>query len=86
MEYDLREKRDTYERQLKEIISSDLLNVYRTTNQFKDKNIIVTGGSGGIGSILVGCYLHLGAKVVAVVKDEKKCLEMFSNYIINSIY
>jgi len=79
MEYDLREKRETYERALKEVLSSELLNNYKNTNSFKEKNIIVTGATGGIGSLLVGAYLHMGAQVVAVVRDEKKCLDMFSN-------
>ncbi len=78
MDPDLREKRDTYERTLKEIINSELLTIYRNSSTFKEKNIIVTGATGGIGSVIVGVYLYLGAKVVAVAKDEKKVLEMFS--------
>lgn len=77
MDYDLREKSETYSRVLKELLSSDLLITYRQNNSFKDKNIIVTGGSGGIGSVVVGAYLYLGAHVCAVVKDEKKALEIF---------
>jgi len=79
MEYDLKEKRDTYEKVVRELISSELLVTYKNSNAFKDKNIIVTGATGGIGSVLVGAYLYLGAKVVAVVRDEKKVLEMFNS-------
>ena len=70
MDIDLREKREVYERPIGEVKNSEILAPYKNSGKFKDKNIIVTGCTGGIGSILFGAYLNLGAKVCAVVRDE----------------
>lgn len=53
------------------------------SNCFKDQNIIVTGGTGGIGSIVVETLIKLGAKVCIISRSERKVLGTFktsSNY------
>ena len=48
---------------------------------YKDKHIIVTGATGGIGSLLTSALLSLGAKIVAIVRDESKLKSMFEKNI-----
>ena len=48
---------------------------------YKDKHIIVTGATGGIGSLLTSTLLSLGAKIVAIVRDESKLKSMFEKNI-----
>ena len=50
-------------------------------NYYKDKGVIITGSTGGIGSLLASTLIELGARVVAVVKNEKKLKEMFDSNI-----
>ena len=50
-------------------------------NYYKGKGIIITGATGGIGSLLTSVLIELGARVVAVVKNEKKLKEMFDSNI-----
>ena len=38
--------------------------------QFKDKNIIITGGSGGIGSVLVKEFLRQGARILVLDTED----------------
>ena len=80
---DRKEKKDSYIRHMKEIISSELLNYYKNDNSFKDKNFIITGATGGIGSLVVGSLIHMGARVTAIAKDERKVTEMFGKQYID---
>ncbi len=50
--------------------------LHENPQYYKDKHIIITGATGGIGSILLATLVRLGAKIVALVKDVKKCYEM----------
>ncbi len=45
-------------------------------NNFSNKNIIVTGGSSGIGSALVKELVDLGANVWVIARNEDKILEL----------
>ena len=56
---------------------------YENPNYYKDKGIIITGATGGIGQLLTKTLIELGARVVAVIKNEKKGKEMFESYISN---
>src|SRR5690348_1167492 len=47
---------------------------------FKDKNIIVTGGTGGIGAPLAEALIKCGARVCIIAKNEKKVIEKFDKY------
>ena len=47
-------------------ISEQSLNHYKANGSFKGKNVIVTGATGGIGSILVQTLCELGANVVII--------------------
>ena len=51
------------------------------TDYYKNKHIIITGATGGIGSILTSALLTLGAKVVAIMRDVEKLKSLFSKYI-----
>ena len=55
----------------------DYLEYYRSQNFFQNKNCIVTGATGGVGSLLIQYLCDLGANVVAFVKDEKKFINIF---------
>ena len=45
---------------------------YWSTNEFKDKHIILTGGTGGIGQHVLKSLLQLGAKLVCVSRNKEK--------------
>src|SRR5689334_8207242 len=53
---------------------------------FKDKNIIVTGAYGGIGSLVTEALLRCGAHVIAVGRNEKKMLTKFEKYVRDKEY
>jgi FlaA1/EpsC-like NDP-sugar epimerase len=48
---------------------------YQNKNYFKGKGVLITGATGGIGSLLMKTLVDLGARVVVLVKDEKKLKE-----------
>ena len=48
---------------------------------YKNKHIIITGATGGIGSLLTSTLLTLGAKIVAIIRDEEKLKSLFSKNI-----
>ena len=48
---------------------------------YKDKHIIVTGATGGIGVVLTSALLTLGAKVLAIIRDVEKLKSLFSKNI-----
>lgn len=62
-------------------ISEQSLNHYKANGSFKGKNVIVTGATGGIGSILVQTLCELGANVVIIARNEKKVLNLFQHLI-----
>jgi len=58
--------------------SPDFFTNQTTFNSFKGKNIIVTGATGGIGSVVVENLVQLGANVTAISRSEKKVLDKLS--------
>ncbi len=50
---------------------------YIKDKSFVGKNVIVTGGTGGIGSRIAESFLKCGAKVVVISKTEKKVLSKY---------
>ena len=56
---------------------------YQNKNYFKGKGVLITGATGGIGSLLMKTLVDLGARVVVLVKDEKKLKETLISKKIN---
>jgi NAD(P)-dependent dehydrogenase (short-subunit alcohol dehydrogenase family) len=56
---------------------------YENKNYYREKGVLITGAAGGIGSLLTATLVHLGARVVALVKDEKKLTDALNVYKIN---
>ena len=56
---------------------------FENPEYYKNKGVIITGATGGIGSLLASTLTEFGARVVAVVKNEKKLKEMFNPIIEN---
>lgn len=56
-----------------------------SANTFKNKNILITGGTGGIGRVLVDNLLNLGANIQVISHDKQKLNQVFSNYIKNRL-
>lgn len=56
-----------------------------SVNTFKNKNILITGATGGIGRVLVENLLNLGANIQVISHDKQKLSQVFSNYIKNKI-
>ena len=66
-------------------MKTESIEYYKNENPeyYKDKGVIVTGATGGIGSLLTSTLIELGAKVVAIAKDENKLKEIFNSQIKN---
>ena len=64
-------------------MKEESLYYYENKNFYSGKGVLITGATGGIGSLLMATLVHLGAKVVALVKDKKKLKEIMNNYKIN---
>ena len=47
----------------------------------KDKYVLVTGSSSGIGKGITAKLLYLGAKVVGISRDHKKSIIQHDNYV-----
>ena len=64
-------------------MNNESLSYYLNENPdyYKNKHIIITGATGGIGYILTSALLTLGAKVVAIMRDVEKLKSLFSKYI-----
>ena len=62
------------------------IDYFNKERSFKNKNIIVTGASGGIGSLVTEALIKCGAKVIAVGKNEKKILTKFEKYAKDPFY
>ena len=62
---------------------NESISYYKNHNPeyYKDKHIIITGATGGIGSLLTSTLLTLGAKIVAIIRDEVKLKSLFPNQI-----
>ena len=60
-------------------MKEESLYYYENKNFYKGKGVLITGATGGIGSLLMATLVHLGARVVALVKDEKKL--KLNNYL-----
>ena len=56
---------------------------FENPEYYKDKGVIVTGATGGIGSLLTSTLIEFGARVVAVVKNEKKLRKKFNTNLNN---
>ena len=59
------------------------INNYLKTNTFKNKNIIITGASGAIGSEVIKKFLLCGAKIVGLVHSLNKISQDFNHFIAN---
>ena len=64
-------------------MKEESLYYYANKNYYKGKGVLITGATGGIGSLLMSTLVHLGARVVALVKDEKKLKETLNHYNID---
>ena len=53
---------------------------YLKSNTFKNKNVIVTGATGSIGSHVVQKLLQCGAKVVGFIHNQNKVVDYFQQY------
>ena len=60
-------------------MKEESLYYYANKNFYKGKGILITGATGGIGSLLMLTLVKLGARVVALVKDERKLKEILNN-------
>ena len=50
-------------------------------NYYKNKNIIITGATGGIGTVLVETLSSLGANILLISHDEEKIKKKFHNLL-----
>ena len=64
-------------------MKAESLFYYQNKNYYRGKGILITGAAGGIGSLLTSTLVHLGARVVALVKDETKLIDSLNKYEIN---
>ena len=66
-------------------MSKESISYYLNENPdyYKNKHIIITGATGGIGVVLTSALLTLGAKVLAIIRDVEKLKSLFSKNIEN---
>jgi NAD(P)-dependent dehydrogenase (short-subunit alcohol dehydrogenase family) len=64
-------------------MKEESIKYYENTNYYKGKGVLITGATGGIGSLLMSTLVHLGARVVALVRDEKKLRDILESYDIH---
>ena len=57
---------------------------YEAKKCFAGKNVLITGATGGIGSLLMASLAYLGAKVAVIVKDLKKLQDVLKERNIKS--
>ena len=57
---------------------------YEAKKCFAGKNVLITGATGGIGSLLMATLAYLGAKVAVIVKDLKKLQDVLKERNIKS--
>ena len=56
-------------------MKNESVSYYEAKKYFSGKNVLITGATGGIGSLLMATLAYLGAKVAVIVKDLKKLQE-----------
>jgi NAD(P)-dependent dehydrogenase (short-subunit alcohol dehydrogenase family) len=66
-----------------ESVKLSSINNYLKSNAFKNKNIIITGATGSIGSEVTKKFLLCGAKIVGLVHSLNKISSDFNHYIAN---
>lgn len=54
---------------------------YSKTNNFKGKNVLITGATGGIGCYITETLVNLGANVIIVSRSEKKIIDKLKNLV-----
>ena len=64
-------------------MKEESIKYYEKKKFFFGKNILITGATGGIGSLLMSTLVGLGAKVVVLVKDTKKLYDILDILKIN---
>ena len=64
-------------------MKEESIKYYEKKKFFFGKNILITGATGGIGSLLMSTLVGLGAKVVVLVKDTKKLYDILDTLKIN---
>jgi len=61
--------------------SLQTLQYYAKEGSFNGKNIVITGATGGVGSVVTEILLNCGAKVLAIARNEKKIILKFEKYM-----
>ena len=56
---------------------------FENPEYYKNKGVLVTGATRWISFLLISTLIEFGARVIALVKNEKKVKEMFNPYIRN---
>jgi NAD(P)-dependent dehydrogenase (short-subunit alcohol dehydrogenase family) len=62
------------------------IDYFTKERSFKGKNVVITGATGGIGSLVTEALIRCGAKVIAVGRNEKKILTKFEKYLKDNFY
>ena len=57
------------------------LDFFKNEKGFAGKNVIVTGATGGIGSLLIDCLVKMEANVIGVARNEKKVHEKLASVL-----
>ena len=65
-------------------MKEESIKYYQNKKTFFGKNVLITGATGGIGSLLMSSLAYLGAKIVVLVRDTKKLQEILNNRGIKS--
>ena len=65
-------------------MKNESVSYYEAKKCFAGKNVLITGATGGIGSLLMATLAYLGAKVAVIVKDLKKLQDVLKERNIKS--